>query len=291
VRKVLAAAVTFAVAVLGLVAMSPPAVAAGAIPVVTIGNASGQATVSQATMRPGVVEFHVGSTFRIPGPDGGPEQVTVIRTDQLDTFLAQVPLLFGDPSDPTAGATAAQAIRTIHSIATAYGGNTKGGVWQVSLPPGTYYALGIQSSAMGLSKPVSFTVSGSMRQAALHATQATVRAVGSVGKNRWTFTQPGGHAVEWLRFANSAKELHFLDLMGVKSGTTAKDVKASYNSQGPPTWLSGQQLHFDAISPGVSVAIKQHLPAGRYLAECFMPSESDGMPHALMGMWKLIDVR
>ena len=40
----------------------------------------------------------------------------------------------------------------------------------------------------------------------------------------------------------------------------------------------------------VSVAIKETMPAGKYVVDCFMPSESDGMPHALMGMWKLFTV-
>ena len=28
-----------------------------------------------------------------------------------------------------------------------------------------------------------------------------------------------------------------------------------------------------------------------FVLDCFMPSEADGMPHALMGMWKLFTVK
>ena len=44
------------------------------------------------------------------------------------------------------------------------------------------------------------------------------------------------------------------------------------------------------ISPGVVVAVKGPVAPGRYLLTCFVPSESDGMPHAVMGMWKLVTV-
>ena len=138
---------------------------------------------------------------------------------------------------------------------------------------------------------LTFTVAGEPRQGALHATQATVRAIGPVGNNKWAFTQRGSQPIEWLRFANSAKELHFLDMSGVKPSTTPAMVRKALQSNGNPKFFTGQSLSFDVISPGVTVAIKGPVDAGRYLLDCFIPSETDGMPHALMGMWKLVDVK
>ena len=260
-------------------------------PVVTIAFSGDQATISQATMRPGVVEFRVGKTIVIPGDQGGPDTLSIIRTDHLDQLLAAVPGLFGDPSDPAAAAAAVSAIRTIHAIGTVYGGGHKGMVWQVNLPAGNYYAIAVNATAMGLAQPVAFTVAGAPRNAVLHSTQAAVRAVGTVGHNHWEFDQPGGRAISWLRFTNKSHELHFLDMAGVDPSTTNAMVKKALNSPAEPNFFTGPNLNFDVMSPGVTVAIKAGLPAGKYLLTCFMPSESDGMPHALMGMYKLVDVK
>ena len=180
-------------------------------------------------------------------------------------------------------------MRTIHGAGTFYGGGDKGTTWRVNLTPGTYTVVGVESLAMGLAKPVTFTVAGERRAGALPTTQATVRAAGPVGDNRWVFRQSGA-PVEWLRFTNAAKELHFLDMSGVKAGTTTAMVKKAFSSPAEPKFFTNEAVHFDVISPGVSVAIKGPVAAGGYLVTCFIPSETDGMPHALMGMWKLVDV-
>ena len=80
-------------------------------------------------------------------------------------------------------------------------------------------------------------------------------------------------------------------MSGVKPSTTPAMVRKALQSNGNPKFFTGQSLSFDVISPGVTVAIKGPVDAGRYLLDCFIPSETDGMPHALMGMWKLVDVK
>jgi hypothetical protein len=99
--------------------------------------------------------------------------------------------------------------------------------------------------------------------------------------------------VQWFAFRNAAHEIHFLSLTGVKMSATDEDVKAVFAGPGTsqPKWITGPNYNFDVISPGVRVAVKQSLAPGRYLVDCFIPSEADGMPHALMGMWKLVNVR
>ena len=294
-NKLWVGAATLTLTAAGLVVLPSTAQAARpmapAPTVVTLSMQGDQAVVSPATVRPGVVEFHVASTFIVPGDEGGPDPLAVILTDNLAAIVGALPSVFGDPSDPLAAAASAQAMRTIHGAGTFYGGGTKGTVWQVRLNPGSYSVLGAQSTAMGLAKPGSFTVEGAPRAGSLHATQATVRAVGPVGKNKWTFTQRGSRPVTWLRFTNRAHELHFMDMAGVKPGTSDADVKKAFQSDGNPTFFTNQGVSFDVVSPGVTVAIKAAVPPGRYLLTCFIPSETDGMPHSLMGMWKLVDVR
>jgi hypothetical protein len=293
-NRIVASAATLALTAAALVAAPSVAVAASDVPVVDIAVAGNQATISQNTMRPGVVEFHVGDTFTVPGENGGPDSISIVRTDQLDTVLALLPQVFaGDPSNPASLAAAAQGMRSIHALTTFYGGATKGGVWQVALPAGNYYALGVQSTAMGMAKPVPFTVAGQPRSAAVHAVQAAFWATGPVGENKWRFAQLGRQPVEWYAFRNNAQEIHFLNLSGVKASTTDGQVKGVFAAPDgpPPKWFTGPNISFDVVSPGVRVAIKGPLAAGRYLVDCFIPSETDGMPHAIMGMWRLVNVR
>jgi hypothetical protein len=276
------------------IAPSAPAQAEAAIPVVELSVNGTQATISQSTMRPGVVEFHVTKSYLIPGDQGGPDALTIMRTDHHDQVLATLQTVFpADPAKPETLAPAAQGMRTVHALATVYGGAIKGGVWQVSLPAGNYYALGIQSTVMGRAQPVAFTVAGTPRVAAMHPVQAAFWATGPVGNNDWHFAQLGRQPVQWFAFRNAAHEIHFLSLTGVTMSAASSDVKKIFSGQetGDPKWITGPFVNFDVISPGVRVAIQQPLAPGRYLVDCFIPSEADGMPHALMGMWKLINVR
>jgi hypothetical protein len=45
------------------------------------------------------------------------------------------------------------------------------------------------------------------------------------------------------------------------------------------------------ISSHYGQTLHYRLPAGRYLMMCFWPSKDTGMPHAMMGMWKLVQLR
>ena len=67
-----------------------------------------------------------GTTFVVPGPDGGPDQLSVVRTDQLPVVLEALKTVFADTSTPEAAAAAAQGMRTVNGVATFYGGGGKG---------------------------------------------------------------------------------------------------------------------------------------------------------------------
>ncbi len=291
--KSLVGLVTAVLLPVSLVATASPASAVAlraAPPKVTIAIAGDQATISQATMRPGVVEFSVGDTVIVPGPDGGPEQLAVVRTDQLDYVLQQFGAVFGDPTDPAAGAAAAQGMRNIRQASTWYGGGSPGTTFQVVLPAGNYYVLGVQTAAMGLVKPAPFTVSGERRKGQLHSTTGTIRAVSTKGGGNAFVTKGlGTMGNGWLKFANSAKEIHFLGMGGVKTGTKNGQIRKFFQGSAP-TFFTKTQYAVDVISPGISIAVKGPFKPGRYLIDCFVPSETDGMPHALMGMWSLVDI-
>jgi hypothetical protein len=182
-------------------------------------------------------------------------------------------------------------MRNIREASTWYGGGYEGTTFQVDLPAGNYYVLGVQSAAMGMVAPAPFTVSGERRTGTLHPTSATIRAVTtSDGGNAWVAKGLSTIGKGWLKFANSAKEIHFLDMSGVKPGTKNSTIRKALQSQDDPGFFTRTHYGVEVISPGVSVAVKGPFKPGRYFVACYVPSETDGMPHALMGMWKLVDV-
>jgi len=94
----------------------------------------------------------------------------------------------------------------------------------------------------------------------------------------------------WVKVANSADQPHFLVLQHVKSTTTNAMVRKSFasNSQAQPSWALKETAQSGVIAKGTSQMLHYNLPAGKYLVACFWPDYFTGMPHAFMGMWKLV---
>lgn len=291
-NRILVGAAAFGLASAALIALPASAQAAASspgVPVVTLAMKGTQATVSQSTMRPGIVEFHVGRT--LTSPENGPSQISVMSTDDYDQVISLLGPVFAEEfGNPASMAAAAQSMAQIRTISTWYSGATTGSVWQVYLPAGTYYVLDVPGAVQGAAQPATFTVVGDPRTATLHPTAGTVRAISVEGGNAFVAKGMSRLGNGWLKFANSAKEVHFLDMTGVKATTSAAQVRKGFQSNKDPKWVTGPNVSVDVISPGVSIALKSPLTGGRYLVDCFIPSETDGMPHALMGMWKLVNV-
>jgi hypothetical protein len=94
-----------------------------------------------------------------------------------------------------------------------------------------------------------------------------------------------------INFTNHSTESpHFLDLQQVKPGTTRKQVIEALQSNGPGPFLSGV-AGTDALTTGQSMNVHVHLPAGTYAEMCFFPDPKTGMPHALMGMVRIVKLK
>jgi hypothetical protein len=92
-----------------------------------------------------------------------------------------------------------------------------------------------------------------------------------------------------VKFANQADQPHFLVLQRVKSSTTNAQVrKALQSNQNNPKWLLKATADTGVVSPGKSQLLDYDLPPGKYFLACFWPDYFTGMPHFLMGMWKLV---
>ena len=94
-----------------------------------------------------------------------------------------------------------------------------------------------------------------------------------------------------INFTNHSTESpHFLFLQQVKPGTTRKQVIQALQSNGPGPFLGGS-AGTDALTTGQSMNIHVHIPAGTYAEMCFFPDPKTGMPHAFMGMVRIVHVK
>jgi hypothetical protein len=179
-----------------------------------------------------------------------------------------------------------QAIRTIDSKIVFRGGATakpgKPGSFGVDLSAGKWFLL--DQSGQGL---VPFTVKGQQGGATLPKAGSTITAF-SYGFGWSGDTRRSG----LIHFVNRADQPHFLAMLHVASSVTDKTVRKYFKSgaRGRPSWQLGGSTTSGVLSPGASEEMSTLLPAGKYLIACFWPDMNTGMPHAFMGMWKLITV-
>lgn len=89
---------------------------------------------------------------------------------------------------------------------------------------------------------------------------------------------------------NRSDQPHFVVLQQVKISTTRKMVRKYFQggSQSEPNFVLKATTSSGVLSPTKSEVFKYDLPAGKYIVACFWPDRDTGMPHANMGMWKLL---
>jgi hypothetical protein len=161
----------------------------------------------------------------------------------------------------------------------------------IVLPSAGTYVLWNDSTNGPPANAKTLTVSGPVaKRAAVHST-ATVTA--TTAKRFTGATVIPAHGT--LTFKNaSTNSPHMLVFIHVKPGTTRKQVVdfAASNSQTPPSWfLPGNAVSTDVVSPGHSETFNTHMPAGTYAELCFFPDLQTGMPHAAMGMVRMITAK
>jgi len=132
--------------------------------------------------------------------------------------------------------------------------------------------------------------------ASLHSAPpiATATFVGTAA-DRWTTPHSIPHD-SWIELKDTSTEPHFLGLQKVKASTTHKQVAAfvrhvvKTGQETNPPWIVGPHTDSGVFSRHTRVGLHVNLPRGKYLVLCFWPSKDNGMPHFLMGMWKLINL-
>lgn len=90
---------------------------------------------------------------------------------------------------------------------------------------------------------------------------------------------------------NVADTIHFMGISPVKKGTTDKQIQDFFDSGAPvqpPFFVDGPSVGMDVLSPGRQLELTYKLPAGTYVLMCFIADEMTGIPHAVMGMHKVV---
>jgi hypothetical protein len=90
-------------------------------------------------------------------------------------------------------------------------------------------------------------------------------------------------------FKNVSDTLHMMQIVPVKPGTTDADISAFFagKTKNVP-FIPGPSGGNDVTSPGVTLQVSYDLPEGTYVLMCFVADDMTGMPHAFMGMHKVV---
>ena len=182
-----------------------------------------------------------------------------------------------------------KALKRFEANATLLGGasatSDKAGKLAVDLDAGSYYALDTNKKGAAW---LPFTVSGVDTGATLPA-GATFKAINST---TWAKRPTAIPRHGWLRFKNRADQNHFVSMAKLLPGKTLADFADSLTGGGRPPVDFRFGIDSGVMSPGHDMATKYALPRGDYVLTCFWPDASmGGMPHAFMGMYRLVTVR
>jgi hypothetical protein len=93
---------------------------------------------------------------------------------------------------------------------------------------------------------------------------------------------------------NVSDTIHFMSIGRVQDGTTDDQVQEYFDSQSqePPPFLApGPSVGLDVLSPGRQAELSYNLPPGTYVLFCFVADDVTGMPHAIMGMHKVVTLK
>jgi hypothetical protein len=254
-----------------------PAEAAGAVPVITVHVGGGKMILSSGNT------LHAGRiTFRgVTGKGGHGLQIVRLHRGYTPQDAVR------DTNKAFQGDLA--AIKRVDTRMTWRGGAEvrphKPGIFTVTLRAGTFYFVDQNSSAAA-----KVTVVGTVpaRAGIAHQSSVTAFSYGFVTSPRPDSVPASGT----LQFFNHADQPHFLEIQRVKDGTTARQVRRalSPNAQGQPTFLMPAHTGTGVVSPNFGEMFQYNLPRGEYLFACFWPDRLTGMPHAFMGMWKLVQL-
>lgn len=261
--------VALALALAGLVAV-PAASPAGAGPddqVVHVTTTEDALVASVSWAVPGVVTFSVS----------GPGSATLLQLHG-DHTLEELYADFAKASDGRTG-----AIKRLRRNATFFGGMFGGtddadAMFATELAPGVYQVADLANGNAATFEVLA--VAESQRRAPVSAGTVSYTPLGITMPRTMT---PGG----WMRVVNQGTQVSLMDVVRLRPGTTEKQVRAFFTSQGRK-FRGRFTSTFDStllLSPDQRYWWSYSLPRGPVAASSSWPREKDGTPQAFHGMW------
>lgn len=252
------------------------------------GNGS-SVTISQRSINEGYVSFHV----RASNSDV-PSSISLFKP-KVGVSVRQ---LLGDLQEEFAQdpAVAAKGTRDLVRDGRFFGlaDVAKGNPATVTefLEDGTYYLMDLGAPPQGM--PVLTTLRVGQVEPTQPATLPHASAVVSLTSSDRFMAPRTLPAAGTVLVRNVADTIHFMEFQPVKAGTTDAQIQAYFDSgsQDPPSFgIDGPSVGLDVLSPGQSARLTYKLPPGTYVLLCFISDDVTGMPHAVMGMHKVVTLK
>jgi hypothetical protein len=278
-RKHVAIGLMAATAVVGAVATVPSAAGAAGVapvPVVPVHVTNNGITVgAHNVITAGRTIFHVTT-------GKGVHQINIVKLKKgysLPQFGQDIGKAFGGD---------VKAINRVDRRTVLRGGTEAGpknpGAFSANLPAGNFYFIDVNTNKLAAVKVVG---------------KATPRKAipngGTIGLYTYGFVtnRPALPHAGWVHLVNNADQPHFVQFQKVKESTTNAQVRKYFknHAQGQPSFGLRPNFGTGVMTQGQNSDVYLNLPAGKYLIACFWPDFRTGMPHALMGMWKLLVLR
>ncbi|MEP7035104.1 MAG: hypothetical protein ABI662_01185 [Dermatophilaceae bacterium] len=284
--RLVASVAAFTIATAGTLAAAGPASADGQGTTVMVHGNGTTVTLSRASVEQGRVRFKVDTSNRSVG-----SQITLFRLVSpatLATFTADLAEEFSQ--DPM---TAAQGTRDLNRDVRIFGladvvSGTPVTVTE-QLPAGRYYVMDLGNGPSPTGPQfTTFTVRGTGHVHSVGQSGGPVVKLTSADRFISPHTLP---ARGTITVKNVSDTIHFMAISPVKKGTTDAQIQAYFDSAAqvpPPFFVNGPSVGMDVLSPGLQLQLTYRLPPGTYVLMCFIADDVTGMPHAIMGMHKVV---
>lgn len=197
-----------------------------------------------------------------------------------------------EASAPDQGAAGDMMLPPFVFDAVMAGGAMAGGsATVIDLTPGDWFAWGDDPSLPV--EPVVFDVTGEMpTDLAEPASSATI------SMTEYSIAVSEGELAageQIIHIDNIGQQPHFIDLVRAPEGYTVEQATAAFEGEMAGTPPSDMGMEDDIAttqtqSTGTSMWTTWNLEPGVYVMMCFFPDAGDGAPHAMHGMYAVIEV-
>lgn len=182
-----------------------------------------------------------------------------------------------------------KALRRVVARTDIVGGFTGGGSGTIVFPrAGSYTPFSIGQRGVVLGRAID--VGGPVRKVRVPRTDGRIIAKNGPSWGGSTHLPASGSFL--FKNKRDTGVPHFVVLQQVAEGTTTDQVLEFLQSGAegpPPAWALPGSMETGSVSPGRKMTVDYDLPAGQYVVLCFFPDpRMDGMPHALMGMLRMV---